>query len=100
MAIQCVKLTTGEEIIGEVNENRNDAVIKIKDAASIHMVPSQSGQVNIAMLPWLPYSNDTTFMIAKENIMVMPFEPSTELLNRYNQMFGSGIQIANKLPPK
>lgn len=100
MTTQCIKLATGEELIGDVIDNRNDSVLKIKDPVGIHLMPNQSGQVSLALLPWLPYAADHTFTIAKENIMVMPFDPSVDLLNRYNQMFGSGIQIANNLPPQ
>lgn len=100
MSVQCIKLATGEELIGDVIDNRNDSVLKIKDPVGIHLVPNQAGQVNLALLPWLPYAEDHTFTIAKENVLVMPFNASVDLLNRYNQMFGSGIQIANNLPPK
>lgn len=98
MSVQCVKLITGEELIGEIPDNRNDSILKIKDPVGIHLIPNQSGQVNLALLPWLPYAEDHTFVISKDNIVVMPFTPSVDLLNRYNQMFGSGIQIASQIP--
>jgi hypothetical protein len=99
MTIQCLKLSSGEEIVGEITSNPSEFVIKIKNPASIHMVPSsQNGTMGIAILPWLSYAEDHEFTISKETIAVLPFEPSVEFLNRYNQMFGSGIQITNIIP--
>jgi len=98
MSVQCLKLGSGEEIIGDVISNPKEVVLKIKNPASIHIVPSQAGSMSIALLPWLSYAEESEFTISKENLMVFPFEPSVEFLNRYNQMFGSGIQIANVVP--
>lgn len=99
MSIQCIKLSSGEEIIGDVVSVPSEYVLKVKNPASIHMVPSpQNGTMGVALLPWLSYAEEHEFTIPKDNVMVLPFDPSVEFLNRYNQMFGSGIQIANVVP--
>lgn len=98
MGVQCMKLSSGEEIIGNVVSDPKEFVLKIKNPASIHIVPAQNGTMGVAMMPWLSYAEDTEFTIAKENIMVLPFEPSVEFFNRYNSMFGSGIQLSNLIP--
>lgn len=100
MTVQCLKLVSGEEIIGDVISAPSEYVLKIKNPASIHVVPSQGGAMSVAMMPWLSYAEQYDFTISKENILVMPFNPSVEFLNRYNQIFGSGIQIANVVPQK
>ena len=93
-----MKLSSGEEIIGEVVSDPKEFVLKIKNPASIHIVPAQNGTMGVAMMPWLSYAEETQFTIAKDNVMVLPFEPAVEFLNRYNTMFGSGIQISNIIP--
>lgn len=95
MTVKCFKLISGEEIIGNVVSDFKDVVIKVQDPASVHLLPSQNGtSVSMALMPFLPYADEDVFVIPKEALSVMPFDPSTDFLNRYNQMFGSGIQIA------
>lgn len=91
--LQCLKLITGEEIIGDVTK-LTDGSIKVKDAAAIVMMPGSSNKVNLGLVPFLPYSEDDTFMLAMEHVIVV-HKPSTELINNYNRIFGSGIQIAS-----
>jgi hypothetical protein len=98
MGVQCIKLSSGEEIIGEIVSDPKDYVLKITNPASIHIVPAQNGTMGVAMMPWLSYAEETSFTIAKDAIMVLPFQPSVEFLNKYNSMFGSGIQISNVIP--
>lgn len=99
MSVQCLKLMSGEELVGDIISDFKDIVIKIKNPATIHLLPNESGtSVSMALMPFLPYSDESVFVIAKESLSVMPFDPSTEFLNRYNKMFGSGIQIASSLP--
>lgn len=90
--IKCVRLVAGEEVIGEVTD-LNDAVT-IKNPAAIHLVPRQDGQVGIGLHPWLPYSEDESFLISKDKV-VTTHNPSIELINNYNRLYGSGIQIAS-----
>jgi hypothetical protein len=95
MSVKCFKLISGEELIGDVISDFKDVILKVQTPASVHMLPNQNGtSVSMALMPFLPYADEDTFIIPKEALSVMPFDPSVEFLNRYNQMFGSGIQIA------
>lgn len=95
MGVQCFKLMSGEEIVGDIINDFKDVVIKVRNPALIHMVPSpQDGSIKIGLIPFATYSEEDTITIAKEALSVLPFSPATEFLNRYNQIFGSGIQIA------
>lgn len=94
--IVCLKLSSGEEVVGKLIERHND-FIQLKDVASIIMMPGgQSGQVGLGLMPFLPYSDDKTFSFYRSFIMV-DFDPNTDMLNNYNRMFGSGIQIAKSM---
>ena len=50
--------------------------------------------MSVALMPWIPYSENKEFTI-KSNMVVTEFTPAVDLTNRYNNMFGSGIQIAS-----
>ena len=91
--LKCLKLVTGEEIIGDV-EKLSDGSVKIKDAAQIVMMPGSSSKLSLGLVPFLPYSEDDAFTLVQDHIIVL-HTPSTDLINNYNRIFGSGIQIAS-----
>lgn len=94
--IVCLKLTSGEEVIGKLDKD-TDVTIDLKDVASIVMMPGgQHGQVGLGLMPFLPYAEDKAFAFNKSFVMVQ-FEPGVDMLNNYNRMFGSGIQIAKAM---
>lgn len=95
--IICLKLASGEEVAGKLVD-QNDDIIKLKDIASIVMMPGGGGgQVGLGLMPFLPYANDGAFEFNRKFVMV-EFEPGVDMLNNYNRMFGSGIQIASAIP--
>lgn len=94
--IVCLKLMSGEEVIGKLFEKNGVAVI-LKDVASIVMMPGAAhGQVGLGLMPFLPYAEDKKIDFNRTHVMV-EFEPGVDMLNNYNRMFGSGIQIASAL---
>ena len=94
--IKCLKLSSGEEVIGKLFD-QNGVVIKLKDVASIVMMPGGGqGQVGLGLMPFLPYGEDKEIAFSKSFVMV-EFEPGVDMLNNYNRMFGSGIQIAKSM---
>lgn len=89
--IKCVTLTSGIELIGEVEIDHNG--VNIENPANIVMAPSQStGQMSYGLVPWLPYGATTKYTIAQQHVLVT-FEPTVEMQNYYSRAFGSGIQI-------
>lgn len=91
--VVCLKLMSGEEVVGKLME-RNIEYIKLKDVASIVMMPGgQSGQVGLGLMPFLPYAESKAFHFNRQ-FVVIDFDPNIDMLNNYNRMFGSGIQIA------
>lgn len=89
--IKCLKLVTGEEVIGDYEENETS--VKLGNAAAIMMLPNPTGKLNIGLVPFLPYSDDNHYIIDKQHIIITHL-PSTDLMNSYNRLYGSGIQIA------
>lgn len=95
--IKCFKISSGEEIMGKV-ESDEGTQINLTDVATIVMVPSQSmqGQVGLALMPFLPYSDDKALTLHR-NFVMFEFDPSVDMINNYNRQFGSGIQIAQSM---
>jgi len=99
--IMGIQLVNGTDLIGTITGlNDNSAsTITIEDPAQVAMMPGQSGSPNsmsIGLLPWVPYSEESKFVIQKDKI-VTSFTPSVDLINNYNRIFGSGIQIASSI---
>lgn len=89
--IKVWKLISGEEIIGEVF-NHYDQQIEIKSPAVIIMQQTQTG-VGIALMPYMPYCEGNV-SLWKQSIMSEAL-PTTKMVNEYNRIFGSGIEIVS-----
>ena len=84
MNIKVVRLVSGEELIGEWNEEKtiiNNPVI---------MVPIAKDQLGFQ--PWIPYAEEET-MTFKEQHIVVVLTPDSKLQNEYNRVFGSGLLV-------
>ena len=85
--LKIFRLSTGEDVIGQKIDNNNSEVTDIKQPFVI--VPMQSkpgGPVSLALTPYMPYAEEDTVSIKKNNIIG----------NSYNQHLGSGIIQAKK----
>lgn len=92
--IICLKLTTGEELIGM---EQHGAPGHYKDLANIIPIPSrETGKAGLALAPFLPYSDDESFYIPDSAIMIR-HTPNTDMMNYYSSIFGSGIQVVKTL---
>lgn len=96
MTVQILKLITGEELIGKIVYDRIDEVV-IDNPANIHMAPTQDSRMQLYLIPYAPYAEKDQFTLSKSHV-IMHYEPNVDLLNKYNHMFGSGIQIASSGP--
>ena len=82
MNVKIVNLTSGEELIGEFDEETN--VIK----NPVVMIPVSKEK--IAFQPWMPYAEDKEFLLKEAQVSVIA-TPSKTITNEYNRAFGSGI---------
>lgn len=99
--IMGVQLVNGTDLIGTIDGLNDSSVssISIEDPAQVAMMPSQGGTPNsmsIGLLPWIPFSEESKFIIQKDKI-VTSYTPSVDLINNYNRLYGSGIQIASSI---
>ena len=90
MAVRIVRLTSGEEVIGDVTQE--DGIYRVQKAALI--LPT--GQGSIGLMPWMPYADQEGGIEIRESFVIFDIKPHDELINEYNTAFGSGLVV----PPK
>jgi hypothetical protein len=88
MTVEVFRVIAGEEIIGDVKDNGDS--ITVENPAVIAMMPGEDGQMQVRIGPLSPSTDDTKVTIASDKILYR-VTPKTELLNYYNQIFGSGL---------
>ena len=94
--LKIFRLSTGEDVIGVKQDTSNTEVVDIKQPFVI--VPMQSkpgGPVSLALTPYMPYAEEDTVSIKKNNI-IAEVNPKIDIANSYNQHLGSGIIQAKK----
>ena len=101
MTIKLITLKTNHTLMGDVEESDKVSYITLKEPVQVVAVPPRAAneQGSIAFVPFLEYSNEfkTGIKIKTEDVLAIT-TPVVELENQYNQVFGSGIQIASSIP--
>lgn len=70
--------------------------LEISNAAQIVFGPDPTTQrMSVSLMPFMFFTDDQTITIAAHHIIAV-VSPESQLLNAYNQQFGSGLV----LPPK
>jgi hypothetical protein len=89
-SIVIFKLVSGEEMIGEVFNSFGE-FHEIKNSAVVMLQRTEQG-MGVALMPYMPYT-EGNIKFFKDSI-VAEGEPSQNMVNEYNRLYGSGIQIA------
>lgn len=84
MIVKIVKLTSGEELFGDFDEQKS--IIK----NPVVMIPVSKEQ--IAFQPWLPYSEDKDYTLKTDHILIVA-TAAESISKEYNRIYGSGIVI-------
>lgn len=97
--IKLLKLITSEEIVGKCT-NKGSKIYVDKPCA-IMLIASKStpDQHSMALIPYAAYAKDHKIEIEKKQV-VWEAELETDVLNQYNMIFGSGIQIVSDEIPR
>jgi hypothetical protein len=90
--IKLFRLTTGEEIVGEVQESASETHT-IKNPCAIGIAMNSAGQPTLNMHPWLMFSSEKHVTLKEQHVMFVT-EVDIKIENKYNEIFGSGIVIA------
>jgi hypothetical protein len=91
MTVKVYKLINGEEIIGEVFNSPMMDPIELKSPAQIVLQRTEQG-MGVAIAPYMPYASGNIKL--HKHAVASECEPDVNLVNEYNKIFGSGIQIA------
>lgn len=99
MSILITRLLTGEEILGETetitDSDLNINQVQIENPTIISAMRNpQTGNVDVLMAPFNPLSSEKIVCINRDHVLCQ-YEPVTEVVNKYNTMFGSGIILPN-----
>lgn len=97
MNLKLITLKTNHTLMGEVKEE-NASFVSIKKPVQVVMQPTERGS-SVAFVPFVEYSEEfNTGIKISINDILMVNTPVVELTNHYNQVFGSGIEIASTIP--
>lgn len=93
--LRILRLSTGEEIMGEVLVS-DDKIVQIKNPVRVVVMPSKTDPKNpsVAFAPFMQWSDDKDLTL-NANHVITSVTPISEFVNQYNGMFG-GIVV----PPK
>jgi hypothetical protein len=94
MDIKVLKLTTGEEVLSEI-ESESETEYVLSNPVGIAVVRGKDGQPNVGLAPFPLHGEqkpDNTIAIPKRSV-VYSYVPSQDFINNYNQIFGSGIVV-------
>lgn len=92
--LKILRLSTGEEIMGEVVAFNATEYI-VKNPVRVIMVPSKTDPNNpsVAFAPFVQWSDEKELTLNANHVMLMT-TPIKEFVNQYNSMFG-GIVVPN-----
>lgn len=66
--VKVLKLTTGEEIIARVKQNRD--YIELEKPMTLAPVPGQAGQMGFAMVPWMMAAKGDNMQLSLTYIVI------------------------------
>jgi hypothetical protein len=91
MIVKVFKMINGEDIMGEVFNSPTMDPIELKNPSQIVLQRTETG-MGVALAPYMPFADGNVKIhkhaIASECI------PDQNMVNEYNRIFGSGIQVA------
>ena len=94
MNLKLMRLKSGEDIVVELldgKESQHHIVVK-NPAMLVPMNERPGAAMQMGLMPWMPFSASKEYEIPKDWIIVIT-EPLQDIVNNYNQVFGSGIIV-------
>ena len=94
MNIIAMKLTTGEDVLGEI-ESQSETEFVLVNPVGITVVRGKDGQPSIGFSPFPLHAEQKSgavIAIAKKNV-VYSYTPAEDFITNYSSIFGSGIIV-------
>lgn len=88
--VRVFKMINGEEIIGSI-VSTDSSKYEVKNPAQIVLQRTETG-MGVAIAPYMPYADGNINLY--QTAIASDCNPDINLVNEYNKIFGSGIQIA------
>jgi hypothetical protein len=97
MTVKLLTFKTNHTIMGDVVIKTNGDY-EISQPVQVVMQPAKEG-MSIGFVPFLQFCDEfkTGIKLVKDDILCVT-QPVVDLENQYNDLFGSGIQIASTIP--
>jgi len=96
--IQILKLSSGEEVIGQVTDIVVDErqIIVLQKPAVIILQPTENdGKYSIGLAPYAPYAHENTMHIMPQHVIAV-MQPTSQMKDEYNTHYGSSIITPKK----
>lgn len=94
MNIQLITFKTNQTIVGEVDDTKDEKIV-IKKPVQIYSQMGKAGESMMGFSPFLEFAEQfTTGLEFSKDDILCTSTPIKEVINQYNKMFGSGIQMA------
>ena len=90
--IKLLRLKSGEDIVGDIIGENSEFLIVKNPAMLMPVGDGRGGSVQIGLTPWMPFSEAKDFEVPRDWVLITT-EPAQEIVNNYNQVFGSGIVV-------
>lgn len=97
MTVKLITLKTGQTLIAQL-DCTGEKEISLKEPVQVILQNTQQGPM-MGFAPFLDYAEEflTGIKVSMDDVLCLT-TPTKELINQYNKVFGSGIQIASALP--
>lgn len=90
MTVKVYKMINGEDIIGE-EAKADSANYVIKSPAQVVLQRTETG-MGVALAPYMPFASGDIKLYY--SAIAAECTPDQNMINEYNRIFGSGIQVA------
>lgn len=89
--LRILKLTTGEEIVGNLVE-KNGVAYRMENPCLLGIAMGPNGKANLQMQPMLLFSEQKVVELNRDHI-IYDVSVANEIQNKYNEVYGSGIVL-------
>ena len=93
--VKVIRLLSGEEILGEVEQDKKGGVYKVSNLCQVvtSYTDADAATANVGIAPYMPYADISEGIEIHDNYVGFIVEPVTALMNEYNKIFGSGLIV-------
>jgi len=93
MNLRLIRLISGEDVVGDLNIDGDN--YRIENPVVLGLMMGQNGKPNLQMQPMLIFSEQKVITVKSTHVLY-DVTVATEIKNKYNEIYGSGIVV----PPK